>query len=289
MPFLFKVSFFLKHGIGGHSFSLFRQDDGYNDALARSRDLLKVYMPLLGTGTECNYIRVSRNDIPGDARVTAERRIVIGGDVTAPLGAIQHKAVVADPPDPQFTALLINLGSSATAKGRHFMRLIPDISVAEGGVFQPSLDFTKQFDKLKDELTKNTPWGIMHVPVGPDVRKPVVVIEETNGLYPVVETSGPHGFTVGAKIRIGGLKGAAADKFNITTTVKAVVSAVRFSLNEAKGTANNEYTQNPPGYACSVEKAFAPLAVDYIEYVRIVSRRHGRPFGLAVGRRRAKK
>lgn len=285
---LFKATFFFKHGIGGHSWSLYRQDDGYDKCLKRAKDLMQVYMTLLGVGTECSYIRVSREDTPGDARVTTERRFVIGDGVAAPEGAIQIKAVVNDKPDPQFTALLINLGSSALAKGRHYMRLIPDVSVTDGGEFSPSLEFTKAFKRLKEELTEETPWGIMHVPVGPGVRKKIIVIVEQNGSPPSVQCQVPHDFKDNQKIRIGGLKGA-ADKYNGSWQVLASQGANTFLLQAPKGTAEKEYRQNPAGYVCSVEKEFNPLNSDFIEWVRIVSRRHGRPFGLAVGRRRARK
>lgn len=289
MADLFKVTFFLQHGIGGHSWSLHREDDGYEKAMEAADKLMDVYMPLLGEGVECNYIRVSRTDIPGDARVSARKRVVINNGSGSIPGSKQIKGVIGDSPDPGFTALLVGLGASALQKGRHYMRLIPDITVEKGGQFAFDNNWMTQFKKLKQELGPPGPWGMLAVPKGPGVRKQILSVTEANGAPTQVKTMVPHGFTAGTKIRIAGLAGNPSEKFNGDWVVQQEIDGVTFSLMGSAGTANAAYAQAKPGYAAPTGKTFFGFNADFIEPIRIVSRRNGRPFGQPVGRRRAKK
>jgi hypothetical protein len=289
MSFVFRSTFFLKGKNGGHSFSLFRLDNGHVTCLQRAKLLAQYYMKCLGVDALMSNIRVSREDVQGDSLVSSEKLQTIGPSSITEPGTIAVKAAVADNCDAGFTSLLVNLGADAFNKGRHFMRLIPDSLVQNGGDFVFDNNWDNAFTLLRSELVRAPAWGGVYVPKGPGSRIPVVLLTRAGtGDNIHVTCSALHNFQPNQKIRLGKTKVQNAD-FNGAYIVDTVVSGTDFTLRGTGAPVALLAAQVPPAYCSSLVKQFIPFDPAQIFPERIVERKNGRPFGLPVGRRRVRK
>jgi len=284
---LFKVTWFFTYKKAGYSFSLFETNVDINAVLGHAESFNLKTLELLGVGVTSEYIRVSDEANQGDALV---RSRVIGASGTAEDGTGWFSSVIAaedSPPDPGSVALMITLGASATAKGRMFMRLVPDSLVVRGPTFIPSVAWTLAFNRWANFLTEAPAYQIRVIPkVG--IRRKSLSQTRTDAADPAhitMNTIIPNGLVVGDIVLIGGLTGALAYLNGYLGYVDGVTSPTTFTLGWGGAPFVGVVQLFQVGYVIKQSKQVFDLTRPNVAWSRIVTRKIGRPFGQPVGRR----
>jgi len=286
MADLYKVTWFFSYGRGGFSNSHYTMTDGYAATLTKAKALLQLQMACMGTGVKCNYIRVSRDDIPGDAMISALDYITVNNDNVVPAD-VTIKTIINDKPDAWWTAALIRLGSSATTFGRLFFRGIPDSIVVLPNGFSNDIAWDKGMLAYFDKLVADG-WGMKAVPKGNAVRKKIANIVNNGAAGWTITTAVAHDLFDGAKIRISGFKGGPASNVNGLWTANVTPTGTTITIGPTQSNFNVENPVTSFGQLWTQEKLFATYSRQFMALVRITERKAGRPFDSLVGRRPAR-
>lgn len=287
MADLSKATFFVRFKQSGYSFSFYQEQDSLKDMLKAAIELGKLVCPLFGGGVEMPFIRVSKENESGDS-LFSEPEFIVLDDTSLITGNAQNsdsaiKAVISSAPDQGFTAAIVSHLNSATHKGRTFLRLIPDSITINGlGIVAPK-KWAAAFVTLAEKL-KSDQWGFLSLKRGgayaPRIIKGVIGVQGSNVMVTVESTAG---LTPGDTVRIGRVKSGV--KVNGTYTVATISDATHLTLDFTDQLGNVSYVKG--GTVRKQEKGFFPILESKI--LRITHRAAGRPFGVAVGRRPAKK
>lgn len=281
---LFRVTWDISYQQGGYSFSHYRNDSGYDTALARAELLLYTYLTLLGAPVYCKNIRVSDVTIPGDSVVNDKVFATISNAAVVNDADITVKTAVSDGPDLWWTAALLRLGAGPGMYGHQFVRLIPDTltqAAFQGTAGQ--IDWDKALVKYFRLLVNDT-WGMIGIPRGPTLRKAISSIGIAVAEKRTITTAVPHGLAVGAKFRIGGFRGAPGTAVNGDYLVEEVVDANTLRIRDDPAIAIVFPVTNW-GQLWPTAKVFGAYVTDQCRFRRFSKRNTGRPFGVLVGRR----
>lgn len=278
----FKATWAIRYKQAGSSISLYRDGTNHAECLDKAAQLARnVIAPLLGLQSEIASIRVSdiaieKDSMVKDVNILVDDAIVIGKGKTK-----QGKAIVPFEPNDNNSCLLLRLIASPLRKGRIYFRFYPD-GVAQGSKYLPTLAYDTGMDELATEL-RNNGWGFLGVPTGKGV--PIKNIQ-TNGVAPntVVITAPGHGLAADQQCRVSKVKG---NNLAINNTWKVFsVAGNDVVLASSNGLAG--FVWNGDGFIKSLTKTVS--VVQTIEVAgRIAERKSGRPFGVQVGRRRARR
>jgi len=252
--------------------------------LLPSRNLRSVFGQLLGVGVEIPYWRVSDEGIKRDSLYQQEPAVVIGGGLQVGHGGpgwAQIKAAVEDAPDFGNTAVLVDLIVSSVAKGRIFLRLIPDSIIAYPGGLLLTPNWEAAFARFS-ELLKNDGWQIKvaaSTAVNPQLPISFLSFDSLTSELTVILFN-QHTWLAGETVRIGGTQGSTGinGTYIITATPANNEFKVRLTTVPTLGT-------QPSGYARRLFPDFQ--IIGEAKAKRVTGRKAGRPFGTLVGRRPA--
>jgi len=280
MP-VYKVTYFMRYGTFGASFSLLRTSGAIIDNVNPARNLRSVFGQLLGVGVELPYYRISDVAIKRDSLYQEEPAIVIGNTTSSgsPNSWVQIKAAQDDPPDFGNVAILIDLFVSAVSKGRVFLRLVPDSLVKYPGGMDISGNWDKAFTRFQ-KLLKADSWQVStaaSTAVNPQYDIVDLDFVVLGGLL-TVTTLVNHTFAPGDTVRIGRTKNTSGvnGTYKVSTTPAANQFVVRLTSTPSLG-------DQPSGYAREITPAVQNIDTANIKGVS--ARKCGRPFGASVGRR----
>lgn len=285
---LFKVTFDISYEEGGYSFSHYRNDSGYDTALARAETLIQAYLTLLGAPVYCRNIRVSDVTIPGDSVVGGQSFVTLGNALPIGSADISVKSAVSSGPDLWWTAALLRLGAGPGMYGHQFVRLIPDTLTAAAFKDTNGQD---QWDKALVRyfrLLVTDSWGMIGIPRSNTLRKPISSIGAAVALKRAITTTVAHGLAVDAKFKIGGFRGGAGTTVNGDYIVLEVVDAQTVRISDDPSI-NITFPVTNWGSLWPTAKTFGAYVADQCRFRRFTKRNTGRPFGVLVGRRSIRK
>lgn len=281
---LFRVTFDITYNQGGYSFSHYRNDAGYDTALGEAEQLLVAYMTLLGAQVYCRNIRVSDVTIPGDSVVNDRTFATMAAGFPVNDADQLIKTAISDGPDLWWTAALLRLGAGPGMYGHQFVRLIPDtLTQAAFGGTAGQIDWDKALVKYFNRLIVGQ-WGMLGIPRGPLLRKPITSIGAAVALKRTITTGAPHGLAVGAKFRIGGFRGGSGTSVNGDYIVDEVVDANTLRILD-QPSINIVFPVTNWGQLWPTTRVFGAYVKDQCRFRRFTKRNTGRPFGVLVGRR----
>jgi len=285
---LYKVTWFLKYGRGGFSFSHFNENAvGYAGTQTLALRIARRYLVLCGGGVVLHDIRVSDDTIKGDSLVTSTDLNSINAQVST-MGGIQIKTAVTDTPDAQWTAFLLRLGNSPSVYGHQFMRGIPDqMEVLPGGI-TPDANWDTALEDYIDSLVTDG-WGMKGIVRTATSRKKILSIAIALGTA-TITTDVAHGLIPGQKIRIGGFSGGANAVVNGAWLVQGVTNGTTFTVDALAP--STFFVAGPItswGSVWSLEKVFAPYVKLFCTLIRDTVRKAGRPSDVLVGRRKIRR
>lgn len=289
MPQLFKTTWMVDYGKGGFSFSHWiNSDAGYSGVGKLAEKVAQNYLNMCGDDVEINYVRVSDEKIKGDSFIVQKNfsNRPAGGGTTKTAGAAYFPAVGGNP-DYWNTCALVRLGASASMYGRQYIRGIPD-----GVVLPPDREIRDaKWAGALGQFIKGLcadGWGMYCIPRGPDLRQEINNIAAAGGIT-TVTTKGVHGINAGSKVRISGF--ISSDNSVVNGIYKAIAGTGDHTVAlDPRG--NNPIVNGRVlnwGFIWSLDKQFAAYTVDNCTFIRVSSRRAGRPFDVLVGRRKRKK
>jgi hypothetical protein len=279
MP-LMKATWFARYKTFGYSWSLYKDVLNLSAMLVPAKDLRTAWGQLLGMDVELPYFRVSEESVKRDSLYQETPAITVGpGSAPAPTTWNQIKSAMNSLPDYGGTALLIDFIVSASAKGRFFLRLIPDDIVRYPDGFVQDPGWEKAFKTFSKVLAIDS-WMVKtaaSTAVNPQL--PIRFLQwQPLTMTLEVETFGNHNLNVSDTVRIGQTKGSTG--VNGTYFIYAITDATHFRvILSSAPTLGNQ----PSGYARKISPAYQGIAEARVKGV--TGRKPGRPFGSSVGRR----
>lgn len=282
-----KVTFNLRYKQAGNSFSLYNntpslealgiQPGGAKGPVDR---LWLSYLPLLGTGVEAPYVRISDEKIVGDSLFFDRTYVTIGSEAIPPAGinVVQVKTIHEDFPDFYDTSVLVVLAASTTQKGRIFMRFVPDDIINYPIGLNPDRNWDKQFEAFKKQLIADK-WCIRSLAdANAQPRFKIKSITRAAAGDPVtVTTFDAVNYAAKDIVRLSRVKSATLS--NGVYTVLDAPSSTTFRLQGTEGST----------LAVSTKGSVRRLIVQYpaitnAGYRYVTRRKSGRPFGVPRGR-----
>jgi hypothetical protein len=273
---VYKGTLFYGFQKSGASVSFYSAEGAYaNHAAALGnfyREIVPPFAALLGYLCTVEGVRVSDITIRGDSRVISIGAPVGPGLTYSNIGANNE-------PNDGNSCIVINWNNGATHRGRTFLRFYPD-NLAEGGRYSPGTNYPHGIGSLRVALLDNQ-WGFLAKASNSTFK---IVAMATNGPSPNVLKITAPGHTVlsGQPFRLGGL----LPKIGSPNGVWEAASVSGNDLYAAASTAFSAYTWAGKGTVSPLGKTvFLPQTSDVL--TRIRTRKSGRPFDSAVGRRRS--
>lgn len=278
-----KVTWFFKSAERGWSETLYREGVEYPAVLKVAEAYAKLRMALTGNTVKMTYIRASDDLRNGDSRVSLNGFINASATVAknADDGKIDNLNIV--PPalpsacDRPYSAIAVRMEAGTDARRIMYMRGNPD----------PTITGQPEITAYKDWIDAFNVWGAhvvekwkMKAWDKTDANPLVTLASMTNNAGILSATKAGHGLATGTKVQFAGLKGV-LKPLNGVFTVNTIDNATFEILNAPN------LTVFKGAIAYRVRKPYYP-AIDKVEVRGAVSRRTGRPFDSARGRRSSK-
>lgn len=268
---LFKSTWFFELGCMGWSESLYVDATTHNDALFVAQLYRADRVNMLSKPGRMTFIRISDNAIQGDAQLTA----IPKKDGQA--FALPFPSAAA------WQTALVRMNTNDFLNRRNmFLRGIPDSDEGNRVDFPPGglklgAAFQKAFNIWKLGL-KTTGWKFL----GIDATVPFQQITNITAVLPgvpIILTVDAHGIPDGSKVLVRGVQGMKGinTQWFVTVPSANLLSLVN-SENEVTGVHK---------FGGEVRlTTIIPHLIDVANVIKLTHRQTGRPFGLAVGRRK---
>jgi hypothetical protein len=271
----YKATTFYSYKKSGASVSFYSTDSAYAshvDALLNFKNrIVPLFAALLGKLVQIDGLRVSDITIRGDSRVDP-----LGGFVGP--GFTYSNVAGNSTPNDGNSCLVLNWNNAATHKGRTFLRFYPD-TLAENGEYDPGPNYPTAIEDLRRNLRLNN-WGFLAKASTASFR---ITLVNTNGASPnqLKITAPGHVVLTGQPFRLSGMLPKIGSPNGVWTAASISGSEI---TAEASG-AFSAYNWGGKGTVIPLGKAvYVPEHVYVL--TRIRSRKSGRPFDYAVGRRK---
>lgn len=291
-----KATFNLTYKVAGNSFSLYNVaaslealGQGTEQNLSPVDKLIRAYLTLLGVDVECPYIRLSDENLIGDALPLDRTYLTFNAENGGALqpatssanssGIVQVKTAVDSFPDFYDTSVMVSVAASNTQKGRIFMRFIPDSIVSYPVGLKPTKLWLDAFDNFKKAVIDGK-WCIKSLGDA-NTFKPYKIKQITrnaSGENLTVTTQAPYELAVNNTVRISRADGVGFQ--NGLYIIDTTPTTTTFTL---QGTAGTSLVVAKGGTVRKREYQYPVIKTVQFRYV--TRRKSGRPFGQPVGRR----
>lgn len=281
---LMKATFFFHdlNSNAGWSESHYRVPPASHSAVLHHADLLaEKRAKLLGANVKLHYVRVSDDSLTRDSLVSEGPTIVNASEEGQP--PVYDLTYVGKPADFPWVALLCRAESGFLYRKSIYLRGMPDVWTHAPSGKMVEEYWKNKFNQYKNALRNN--WAFKALSKDPSIAPQKAITNVAVSGFNCVVSCPSHGFAVGDKIRIAGVKFttiATGLKINGVWQIGSVPDGNSFTI-----------IGGPPSIAylsggTAQKRVYDIQPYDEISMQRFIKKSTGKPFFLPTGKRRVR-